>query len=319
MAHIRNNHGRHAFTLVELLVVIAIIGILIALLLPAVQAAREAARRVTCTSYMKQCGVAMHAYHDAYKQFPLGSVSGNPSGFGYPQWPTIHYFLLPYIEQVALYDRMSELYAYYPDHQPDISYWLRVADKPIAVYLCPSDGRSQLVANLLFKSNYYGIFSGINEGETHAEGVGGLDRSRMAAFGINRGAAIRDFTDGTSHSLLMAEYLTGHGGNNLEDARGQLWTDRAGHRFLHVAYPPNTPVPDNLLNYPAFCGPNGENNYPEDNLPCVPGNTNQNFASSRSRHPGGVNALRADGSVAFYENEIERTVWQNLGWIQNGQ
>ena len=95
---------RAAFTLVELLVVIAIIGILIALLLPAVQAAREAARRSQCSSNLKQLGVANHAYHASHQQLPLGSVTP-AHRFDDPQWPTIHYFILPFLEQQDMYDR----------------------------------------------------------------------------------------------------------------------------------------------------------------------------------------------------------------------
>lgn len=311
---------RPGFTLVELLVVIAIIGILIALLLPAVQAAREAARRLQCTSHLKQLGVALHAYHDAHGQLPLGSVS-NGGRFNEPQWPTIHYFLLPYIEQTVLYDRMSKVEGF-TETNPES--WQGVMDKPLTVYFCPSDGRGkEITVNAdpplkLFKSNYFGIFSGRYDGETNNEAFGTtFDKTYTAAFGMNRGAQFRDFTDGTSNSVVMSEYLTGSG-DDTNDARGQVWTNRAGNRFLHATYPPNTPIPDNLLNLPTFCGPSRENNFPEKNLPCTSGNTDYNFASSRSLHPGGVNALLGDGSVDFFGNETERDVWRSLGWIQNG-
>ena len=96
---------RRAFTLVELLVVIAIIGILIALLLPAVQAAREAGRRTQCVNHMKQWGLAMLMYHEKYERFPFGSISDGGTGIGGPDRKTFVVALWPYIEQKALHDR----------------------------------------------------------------------------------------------------------------------------------------------------------------------------------------------------------------------
>jgi len=96
-----NIKSRSAFTLVELLVVIAIIGILVALLLPAVQAAREAARRVQCVNNLHQFGIALHNYHNVHGQFPLGTVF-NPGLFGPPQWPYFILKLLPYLEEHTL-------------------------------------------------------------------------------------------------------------------------------------------------------------------------------------------------------------------------
>ena len=104
-----NGKNKRAFTLVELLVVIAIIGILIALLLPAVQAAREAARRISCASNMKQLGVALHNYHAAHGSFPFGGLGANNNPMGDPEWPTIHTYLLPFLEQVEFGSELENL------------------------------------------------------------------------------------------------------------------------------------------------------------------------------------------------------------------
>src|SRR4026209_2469997 len=101
---------RHAFTLVELLVVIAIIGILVALLFPAVQAAREAARRAQCTNNLKQIGLSMQNYHDTFRSFPFGKGAAYPGAAGYARW-SAHALLLPFMEQKPLHDNIDFNYA----------------------------------------------------------------------------------------------------------------------------------------------------------------------------------------------------------------
>jgi prepilin-type N-terminal cleavage/methylation domain-containing protein len=321
---------KSGFTLVELLVVIAIIGILIALLLPAVQAAREAARRLQCRNNLKQIGLAMHNYHSAHRTFPMGALSqGGP--FGSPEWPYLLFYILPYMEQTPLYQGMktAQATAVRPWYSNAKSTWpLEVQGQSVAAYLCPSDGRGGLTKGStssaaqgadpnglqLFLTNYLGIFSGMNDGDTWAEASGSLSiASQRAAFGINRGARLEDIADGSSNTLLLAEYLTGL----PNDIRGYSYTHRSGCMFLHTALTPNTSVPDNLLAHPLICyGP--EMNRPELNLPCVCGAGNSNTSAARSRHPGGVHGLLGDGSVQFFNESIDATLWQQLGWIDDG-
>ena len=317
------------FTLVELLVVIAIIGILIALLLPAVQAAREAARRAQCANHLKQIGLAMHNYHSTHRTFPLGAL-GQGGPFGTPEWPYLLYYALPFMEQTSLYEglRTAQASAVRPWYSNAKSTWpAEVQGQSVATFLCPSDGRGGQTKGVsngvqgadpagmqLFLTNYLGIFSGINDGDTWNElwNPSDVNPIQQAVFGINRGARMGDITDGSSNTLMAAEYLTGL----PIDIRGFAYTHRSGSQFLHTALTPNTKAPDNLLAHPHLCFP--EMNRPELNLPCVCGAPSSNTMAARSRHPGGVHGLRCDGSVHFFSDSIDATLWQQLGWIADG-
>lgn len=321
--------GERGFTLVELLVVIAIIGILIALLLPAVQAAREAARRSQCTNNLKQIGVALHNYADVHKRFPMGTLSGS-GRFSFPQWPHVLYFLLPYVEQQPLYQGLQKAQSY-PNNFP----WTVASSGAaydswpkeitgVSTYICPSDGRGGAVApdgtNPLFplyKSNYEPFYSGTTEQASLDEyfQVAGFDRTVQAAFGMNRGASFAELCDGSSNTVIFSEYLTGI---PTSVAWAWPWTCRTGSQFILAASSPNSKSPDRNINYTGFCTPEIANS-----LPCTPnGNLGgaENHASARSRHPGGVNGLKGDGSVHFYSDSIDLiNVWRPLVWIQDGK
>ncbi|MEX1039484.1 MAG: DUF1559 domain-containing protein [Pirellulaceae bacterium] len=312
--------SRRGFTLVELLVVIAIIGVLVALLLPAVQQAREAARRSQCLNNMKQIGLALHNHHDTYKSFPAGALSSAGTPFAGPEWPYFLHQILPFMEQNAYWERL-ENYTLPAPWLSNPGTWAPLVDLPLDMYLCPSDRRTviknpgQTITTKLATSNYLGIFSGLNDGETAVD-----IQARRAAFGlapINKGGRrMATFRDGLSNSMMVAEYLTG-----LEtEHRGAFFTNRAGSQFLHAAHTPNSSVPDNLLDHGQFCSSGNGANLPEANLPCISGPTGSNFATSRSYHPGGVNILLGDASVRFATNTIDlATVWQRLAWIEDGQ
>ncbi len=309
-----DSYRRRGFTLIELLVVIAIIAVLIALLLPAVQQAREAARRTQCKNNLKQLGLALHNYHDVFQTFPPGTINAG-ARFSDPEWPYFLHHLYPYIDQATLYTAMNGLQLPKPWITPG-AWPATVAAKGISALQCPSDGQggltkgASIIGVALPVSNYLGIFTGLNDGETQADVT-----ARRASFGQNRGSRMRDFADGSSNTMMVAEYLTG----TPTDVRGAYYTNRAGAQYLHATNTPNSSAPDNLLDYPGFCQPQASFNLPTQNLPCVPdGNTDNNFATSRSRHVGGVQLLLGDGSVRFVSQNIDLTTWRNLAWIADG-
>jgi prepilin-type N-terminal cleavage/methylation domain-containing protein/prepilin-type processing-associated H-X9-DG protein len=220
-----NSRSYRGFTLIELLVVIAIIAVLISLLLPAVQSAREAARRAQCTNNLKQLGLAVHNYHSTYNCLPaedmwMGATFGNQSGGGSwgwnASWPVC---LLPNLEQTPLYNAYNQGWA--PD-QPQNS---TVAYNAIAVLLCPSDSQTQRPNNPWAPMNYHGNQGGpgiirhwsgtietpftcstTNQVPINGWPVGtcwwGAD-SNLAYFGIEK------VTDGTSNTALFSEKLLG--------------------------------------------------------------------------------------------------------------
>lgn len=327
--------GRHdllswqpsGFTLVELLVVIAIIGILVSLLLPAVQAAREASRRVHCANNLKQYGLALHNFEGAQRTFPPGTMSRERFSYeftdktaGY-EWPYLTHFLLPYLEETIYYQIVHgpNFDIQNPWHSPQV--WPRSVDQMDLSFLrCPSDYSQSSLKQLavgsvtltLPGSNYLGMFSGLNDGENYnfsnplTEGV----------FRFHKRTKLSEIEDGTSKTIAIAEYLTGL---DTTDLRGFFMTNRAGCQFLYVTLGPNSKAPDNLLSWhPGFCPAGDSRNRPAENLPCTGGDTDQNYASPRSRHPGGVNAVLCDGSVRFFTNGISREAWQPLGWIADG-
>ena len=329
--------ARRGFTLVELLVVIAIIGVLIALLLPAVQAAREAARRAQCTNNLKQIGVALHNYHSAHDRFPYGANAGSENGpcdaHGCPEWPSFHDHLLPYLEETVMYnlgpiDRLCDPWHTNPSTCGDCLPWPEaMLGKIVSGFQCPSEGNSKVTQEHfgieMGLTNYLGIFSGLQEGDilydlcqnvnqifpANDETMERILNYQRAAFGINRGAQVGQIEDGSSNTIMVTEYLRGVPG----DTRGWYRTNRSGAKFLVVRNTPNSALDDNVENCTA------DSDRPEENLPCMGGGFLQtHHASARSAHPGGVNALGADGNVQFYADDINLTAWRALGWMNDG-
>ncbi|WP_165249431.1 DUF1559 domain-containing protein [Paludisphaera soli] len=304
---------RTAFTLIELLVVIAIIAVLIALLLPAVQAAREAARRMQCTNNLKQLGLALHNYHDTHNQFPMGAQGRNPVTGLYDLVPTNRQpfvvALLPFLEQ-------GNLYAAYNASLPfnhDANMTTRLV--PIASYQCPSDQTQifyQTIAGVLTRFEAKGNY-GLNWGTSTYWDQGGGNGRQMAPFYIRYGAPIAAVTDGTSNTLAMVEMLQAPspaGPSQVIDRRARLWNDDSAGYTIMTRFGPNSRLPDYSTCY----------NDPAKGLPCINDTASNSFyMGARSRHPGGVVGLLCDGSVRFFKDSISIPTWMALSTSNNGE
>ncbi|WP_165231075.1 DUF1559 domain-containing protein [Aquisphaera insulae] len=296
----RPKGDRLAFTLIELLVVIAIIAVLIALLLPAVQSAREAARRVQCVNNFKQIGLALHNYHDVHGRFAPGSIQvTSKSGYSYRQ-PFIT-SLLPYLEQ----GNLTNSFNFNLSFQEDANSTTRASR--VNTFDCPSDQQILFVNNGGTVTDVKGNY-GVNWGQNVY-----ADQGLPAPFGLNYGAKMAEITDGTSNTLLMSELIqTPHPpgqGVSIIDRRGRIWSDQPSSHQVSTKLAPNSKLPD----YGAC--------WPEPNAPCNrnTGDSNNHYIASRSTHPGGVNALLADGSVRFVKDSISQPAWRGLSSRAGGE
>jgi len=310
VSRIARGNRKPAFTLVELLVVIAIIGILIALLLPAVQAAREAARRAQCTNNLKQIGLGLHNYHDTHKCFPPGwmfhsqgsNVASGPLDEE-AQWGG-GAFILPFIEEKPLYDslginqwRLEELAAAVEGGD---AVTLALMQTPIESYSCPSGPAKALAPDRSVAtnikagaSNYVGC-KGLRDG-SYDEECGGV------LFG-NSAIKFRDITDGTTNVVAVGERATTIPSSfaaGLGSPNGALWigvghpaVENDGQGVLHKRA--------NLMHR------NGPSNVTAPT--CHKMNSDSDAKSGmafNSRHPDGANFLLCDGSARFVSDLIE--------------
>ncbi len=285
------------FTLVELLVVIAIIGILVGLLLPAVQAAREAARRMQCSNNVKQLVLAAHNYHDAYKKFGIGhhfvgTMSGTANrGLGYG-WA---FGLLPYIEQGNLYNQFNSSFAVHIVSPTVFNGTL--AATPQAAFSCPSDIKPPTIAltseaiNPTATSSYKGINGPYNNYHTpgQADGLnsGVYQRDSRGCYGI------QNITDGTSNTAMIGETRWGMNGAN----------PRITRTYIYGAVDPNTTgyaqgATEGVL----------VNAFRAINWPL----TNAGNRTAGSFHTGGAMFGFGDGSVHFISENIDHT---SSGWF----
>ena len=331
-----------AFTLVELLVVIAIIGILIALLLPAVQAAREAARRMQCSNNLKQMGLGFHNYHDACKSLPFGGVKGTlwEVCFTGSNW---RHALLPYMELTsvyseALYNQSSFEHGQYGKPVP----FNVIYDKLIvSAYRCPSSGNDALLKSsttplgalwtesrdyAFMTHDYVGVMGAYPDPAVPSRAekcrpyyLGG-NVSNSGLLCANECRTLATATDGTSNTFLVVEQSGKYQGRDVRSSYGGGWggsDDSIRTTWIInggiVIYPVGMitlawainaqSVPDiDLTNYPNDWGPT-----------LVPSSV------ANSSHTAGINAVRADGSVDFYSDTLALRVLLALGCCDDGQ
>lgn len=318
---------KSGFTLIELLVVIAIIAILIALLLPAVQQAREAARRTQCRNNLKQIGLALHNYHDTYSHFPPGRVR---NGFATPDaWYSGNIAwlprLLPYIDQAPLYNRinwdMGQGTSATDGHggvngaSPD-----GARRQIIPAFRCPSDpGTGQVPWTDPAGNRVTGAAPNGSYAPTNYVGNVGLQTrlttTPLGIFGQNTRIGIRDILDGTSNTLAVSECVIGFyrvdvndSGNNTVCSGGAKDTNssrQAGYSWFYAYFP-------QACFFNTFVGPN--NKLSND---CGV-NSDRVNAAARSLHTGGVHALLCDGTVRFINENINLATWGNLGDRSDG-
>jgi prepilin-type N-terminal cleavage/methylation domain-containing protein/prepilin-type processing-associated H-X9-DG protein len=314
------------FTLVELLVVIAIIGILVALLLPAIQAAREAARRAQCVNKMRQLGIALQNHHDTYKRFPIGSQgnnlnNANLSHTGGPVRTAFAVFLFPFIEEGTLFQQ----YNFNSSVLGQAAQGNNPFSQPQPCYTCPSDIPQQCTAcdsgkAVDFKGNY-----GVNWGPwtydcqlvdtaTQTRSSKCTTDLRVAArmhnapFHIEYGANMKQIVDGTSKTMAMMEMVQIPQISTC-DRRARIWNDDFGCYQITARFTPNTSSARDFSN----CEDRGE-------FPCTDsGDVQEARLISRSRHPGGVNVVMCDASVHFVTDSVSLVAWQGSSTMAGGE
>ncbi len=337
--------GQRGFTLVELLVVIAIIGVLVGLLLPAVQAAREAARRMSCGNNLKQLGLAMHNYHDTFNTLPAFAYRNGQNDYwrGYSGFTQI----LPYIEQQPLHDQLRTVTRDFWHHWDtggeggQLEVLRRTA---IPAFLCPSDIRFQPAASGRDSGRgcNYGMSSGTTIAWANMTEQNGMFRGNTSGNPTIRGELrFADVIDGLSNTLMLSEHLVGDNNNS------RLMNGKSSEPRIGTAFPGDRQFPSqiDLDTFGAACEATTTHNSTNGQhwIAPIPTQTMLNtvappnwrfptcqtsgsgFASdrdgvypARSRHPGGVQCTVGDASVRFVSETVDLNTWHAFGGRDDG-
>jgi hypothetical protein len=292
--------------------------VLISLLLPAVQAARESGRANSCRNKLKQIGLSLQQYHDVKGQLPLGSQGRNSNSgrrFGYQSGVIRTAFLIylfPYLEEGAVH-------ASY-DFKIATNQQTQMVASPIngrlEIWTCPSDeqftGQQCEAGNAQDHKGNYGVNWGkhtfaFQSQQCQDEGEA-PDDCHIAPFHLQFGARFSQIRDGLSNTAALVEMLQSPAEDRC-DRRGRIWNDEAGCYQVMFRFPPNAADPDITRCVDR----------PELNLPCISRSNipQDEFLSARSRHPGGVHLLICDGSVHHVADGVDLEVWQAYSTIDS--
>ncbi|MEZ5943304.1 MAG: DUF1559 domain-containing protein [Planctomycetaceae bacterium] len=311
---------RKGFTLIELLVVIAIIAVLIALLLPAVQQAREAARRSQCKNNLKQIGLALHNYHDSFTVFPAGAYWSLPTSNGCTQGNhqkgSILVHLLPYVDQAPLYN-LYDFSQCNIDGQTYPGSTKTLAQTVIPVYICPSDTTGNFGAGGRGSQNYTACVGATNTSGANGNpncscpnstfqqwvlpNTGGSNTSGMFTRAW-RSSSMRDNTDGMSNTIYFGEVRPG-----CSNHHNNGWSISNNGNGLT-----GTTIP---INYDSC---NTSTNTPPAGMGCEYRCNWVTELGYKSMHVGGAQFLMGDGAVRFLSENIDMTTYSRLGAKADG-